>query len=466
MFTDWKSTTFILCSYGFFKEIRPSEPFLTEYLIGNSTGLTASQLYQDVYPIWTYSYLAVLVIVFLFTDLVRYKPVIVFEGFAYILTWVLLLWGHGLATMQFMQVAYGVATSTEVAYFTYIYAQVPAEFYQQVTSFTRTALLLGRFLSGVLAQLLISFDLLDYRGLNYISLAMVSAATLSSFLLPSVKSTIYFHRNQTEDMLPVQLVQEDATQEPSFNIQEKFSKAYNFVKKDFVTSFSNVYILKWSIWWALGMCGNFQVGNYIQPLWEEIKPAHESETSELFNGGVEAATTLVGAGLAFVLGFTKFNWSVLGEGTLAIISVLDAVILYLMATTSDIWTAYVGYLVFRSLYQMMITVASFEIASNITQNSYGLVFGFNTFLALSFQTILTSIVADSVGLALPPRDQFQVYAGFFLTVGLVFLVSSVVGLARGGVARLRVEGMWLGDTREREGQSRSDPPIGSTECPQ
>ena len=71
MFTDWKSTTFILCSYGFFKEIRPSEPFLTEYLIGNSTGLTASQLYQDVYPIWTYSYLAVLVIVFLFTDLVR-----------------------------------------------------------------------------------------------------------------------------------------------------------------------------------------------------------------------------------------------------------------------------------------------------------------------------------------------------------------------------------------------------------
>merc|ERR1719193_1739333 len=131
-----------------------------------------------------------------------------------------------------MQVAYGVATSTEVAYFTYIYAQVPAEFYQQVTSYTRTALLLGRFLSGVLAQLLISLDLLDYRGLNYISLAMVSTATLSSFLLPSVKSTIYFHRNQTEDMLPVQLVQEDGTPEPSLNIQEKFYRAFNFVKED------------------------------------------------------------------------------------------------------------------------------------------------------------------------------------------------------------------------------------------
>ena len=193
--------------------------------------------------------------------LFRYKPVIVFEGFSYILTWVLLLWGHGLSTMQFMQVSYGIATSTEVAYFTYIYAKVSGEFYQQVTSFTRTALLLGRFLSGVLSQLLISLDILDYRGLNYVSLGMVSVATLSSFFLPSVKSSIYFHRNDMEDMLPVRLVEDDTTPGPAVQMKERFSKAFNFVKKDFVSSFSNIYILKWSIWWALGMCGNFQVNS-------------------------------------------------------------------------------------------------------------------------------------------------------------------------------------------------------------
>ena len=48
---------------------------------------------------------------------------------------------------------------------------------------------------------------------------------------------------------------------------------------------------------------------------------------------------------------------VLGEGTVAIISMLDAVVLYTMATTFNIWIAYAGYLVFRSLYQMMISVA-------------------------------------------------------------------------------------------------------------
>ena len=73
---------------------------------------------------WTYSYLAVLVIVFLVTDFAKYKPVIILEGFAYIITWILLLWGHGLIAMQMMQAVYGVATSTEVAYLTYIYAGV------------------------------------------------------------------------------------------------------------------------------------------------------------------------------------------------------------------------------------------------------------------------------------------------------------------------------------------------------
>ena len=49
-----------------------------------------------------------------------------------------------------------------------------------------------------------------------------------------------------------------------------------------------------------------KVGNYIQPLWEEIKPATDSGSPcELQNGSVEAVTTLLGAGLALILGFTK-----------------------------------------------------------------------------------------------------------------------------------------------------------------
>ncbi len=84
----WLLTTGLLCAYGFLKELRPSEPFLTEYLLAsNGPNVTLAQAYGDVYPVWTYSYLAILVPVFLTTDLLRYRPVIVLEGFAYIGTW-------------------------------------------------------------------------------------------------------------------------------------------------------------------------------------------------------------------------------------------------------------------------------------------------------------------------------------------------------------------------------------------
>lgn len=33
MFEDWRRTTLLLGLYGLFKEIRPIEPFLNEYLI-------------------------------------------------------------------------------------------------------------------------------------------------------------------------------------------------------------------------------------------------------------------------------------------------------------------------------------------------------------------------------------------------------------------------------------------------
>merc|ERR1711915_446700 len=105
---------------------------------------------------------------------------------------------------------------------------------------------------------------------------------------------------------------------------------------------------------------------------------------------------------------------------------------------------------------------SFEIARKITRTSYGLVFGFNTFLALGFQTILTSVVADSVGLALPPRDQFRVYAGFFLVVGIVFLVSASVSCARGGLERIKTEGLWI-SAKDQNGTSQPDPLIENAE---
>ena len=44
-------------------------------------------------------------------------------------------------------------------------------------------------------------------------------------------------------------------------------------------------------------------------------------------------------------------------------------------------------------------------AKAIPRDSYGLVFGINTFMALALQTILTTVVASKAGFALSPRPQ-------------------------------------------------------------
>ena len=67
----WVKISMLLCTYGFFREIRPSEPFVSEFLSGEWRNITSEQVIQDVYPWGTYSYLAQLVVVFLITDMLR-----------------------------------------------------------------------------------------------------------------------------------------------------------------------------------------------------------------------------------------------------------------------------------------------------------------------------------------------------------------------------------------------------------
>ena len=109
--------------------------------------------------------------------------------------------------------------------------------------------------------------------------------------------------------------------------------------------------------------------------------------------------------MTFLFGFLHFNWRLVGEPVLVTVAFIDGAILMVMSQSSHAYVAYLGYWAYKAFYHFLIAVASYEIASNIREDSYGLAFGINTFLALAFQTLLTVVVADNVGLALPPRTQ-------------------------------------------------------------
>jgi len=247
---SWLKISLLLCTFGFFREFRPSEPYVTEYLASDYGNLTTDQIYQDVYPFGTYSVLAQLVIVFLITDLVRYKPVIVLSALAGITLFSMLIWTETVGMLQVAQVFFGTFTAAEVAYYTYMYAKVNKEQYQVVTGHTRAAILSGKFLGGLFAQILVSTDSMDYRQLHYLSLATQLISLAVSLFLPSVPRSLYFYAGSEK----ITIADGEVTA-PKFS----FANACRLLWYHLVSSYSNPVVLQWSIWWALATCGQVQV---------------------------------------------------------------------------------------------------------------------------------------------------------------------------------------------------------------
>ncbi|XP_007940372.1 thiamine transporter 2 [Orycteropus afer afer] len=442
---SWIYPTVILCLFGFFSQMRPSEPFLIPYLSGPDKNLTSEEITNEILPIWTYSYLVLLLPVFVLTDFVRYKPVIVLQGISFIVTWLLLLFGQGVMAMQAVEFFYGIVTATEVAYYAYIYSVVSPEHYQKVSGYCRSITLVAYTAASVLAQLLVSVANISYFHLNVISMVCVSMAFLFSLILPMPQKSMFFHATPSKEVQK-SLNTNAAVDVPgcdeekptpeiatvSRNLegsQLNSSKPDNVALRVFVQWFqdlkecySSKRLFYWSLWWALSTAGFNQVLNYVQILWDYKAP---SQNSSIYNGAVEAIATFGGAVAAFAVGYMKVNWNLLGELVLGIFSVVNAGALLLMHYTTNIWVCYTGYLLFKSGYMLLITIAVFQIAVNLSVERYALVFGINTFIALVIQTIVTVIVVDPRGLNLPISVQFLVYGSYFAAIAGIFLMRSV-----------------------------------------
>jgi thiamine transporter 2/3 len=95
----------LLCIFGFLKEVRPSEPFVYDYLIGPWRNVTDDEVLKQVLPVGTYSNMILLVLVFMITDMCRYKPLIVVLGLSGIAIWAMLIWTTSLFMLQVAEVS-------------------------------------------------------------------------------------------------------------------------------------------------------------------------------------------------------------------------------------------------------------------------------------------------------------------------------------------------------------------------
>lgn len=429
----WKFAVICLCIYGFMSSVKPGESFITPYLLSVEKNFTRQQVTNEITPILTYSYMAVLVPTFLLTDFLRYKPILVIQGISQVIIWLILLLGTTLLQMQLMEFFYGITMACRVAYSSYIFSLVTPVLYQRVAGYSRSAVLMGIFTSSVLGQLCLSLGNITFSTLSAISVGFVSLSLLLSFCLPWPKRSMFFNRNQEKsEATKAKMDRMNSTQSGKAS-----SSCVKYRWKDSVflqmllelkhlVKMPNLRL--WSLWWIFNSTGYYLVLFFVHILWNKVYPA--TENKNVYNGGVEAASTLLSAMISFMAGFVKIRWNVWSEFVIALITAFQAGLLLLMGTTDSIWVCYITYVLFRGFYQFLVPIATFQIASSLTKELCALVFGINTFLGTILKTIIILIFVDKRGLGLDVKSQFLVYFIYFTLLTVIYFVCAAFVLIR------------------------------------
>eukprot|EP01138_Halocafeteria_seosinensis_P011168 gb/GECG01011406.1/.p1 GENE.gb/GECG01011406.1/~~gb/GECG01011406.1/.p1 ORF type:complete len:530 (+),score=45.72 gb/GECG01011406.1/:1-1590(+) len=452
----------LIVLYVFLKEFKPSEPYLTDYLVYDR-GFSQEDTYQKIYPVWTYSALAVAAVVALTVDqLPHYKYLVVLEGLAYLLTRVLIIFGRSVVSQQIMQFTYAVATSTEVGYTSYVYLTLSRRRFHFATGCIRAAQLLGTFSSAGLAQVFIAVAYegdhkkVPYMTLNWISFASVSLAVIVALMLPKFadsevwspflqrvldgfrrcaccsratgdkgyievdneegdedefySSAVELTRDGSQTAeAESQLLRSDTAKPLSFmkNIKQKARLALlslkEFLRKPVHQEMAVIY--------SFSLASLYQAQNYSQNFWDSVNGG-----SSTWNGGVTALATLFAAGASYAI--TNFRSGLLlGRKDVTILFTACAGLTLLLPAllhfTGAIWFAYGAWVLFRTFVSAIISISQFRIARGASHRDkrYGTLYGVFSFLGLLVASVLQFIVGKQ-GLHLDVRIQFIVYAIF------------------------------------------------------
>ncbi|KAM9820746.1 reduced folate transporter [Neosynchiropus ocellatus] len=433
----WEFAVIFLCFYGFMTSIRPGESFITPYLLSPERNFTRKQVTNQITPVLTYSYMAVLVPAFLLTDLMRYKPVLIIQGVSQVVIWIILLLGDSLLQMQFMEFFYGITMACRVAYSSYIFSLVSPASYQRVASYSRSSVLLGVFTSSVLGQLCLSLGHISFYTLNAITLGFASFGLLLALCLPWPKRSLFFnkasnkaHAEATEAELHKMTLAEEVG---SKSVAQRAGSCWkDSIIVQMLLELKNVVkkpnLRLWSLWWVFNSTGYYLVLFYVHILWSKVTAS--ADQTIVYNGGVEAASTLLSALTSFAAGFVKIRWNVWSELVIGIITAALTGLLLLMCTSDNIWVCYLTYVLFRGFYQFLVPVATFQIASSLTKELCALVFGINTFFGTVLKSIINLIFSDQRGLALDVRSQFWVFFSYFTLLTVVYLLCAAVVVIR------------------------------------
>lgn len=267
------------------------------------------------------------------------------------------------------------------------------------------------------------YQIFGTRASNYFQVQLINTfyrsaaqilALVWAFFIPRVETSVYFNRDANDGKLPETFT------------KNRITDAFQLIWIHFKSSYKQKTVVLWSFYYAIALCFYIQITAYIQVLWISIDDTQEV----IYNGAVDAILTLLGAGVSLLAGkihmsfLRKHNRTLL---SLIIMSTLQGVFVVLAATSRTLISCYIFYICFGVSYAFAITICATEIAKNLAEDTFGLVFGFNTLIALIVQTSTTLSVV-SYGFKLSPSGQYQVYGYFYIALGAIYLVNLLFNL--------------------------------------
>lgn len=258
-----------------------------------SPSLHTWQVTNVITPVLSYSYMAVLVPIFLLTDYLRYKPVLVLQSLSHISIWLLLVLGTSVLAMQLMEFFYGVTMAARIAYSSYIFSLVAPSRYQRMASYSRSAVLLGVFTSSVLGQLCVTLGSVSFLTLNYVSLGFVSFGLILTLFLERPHRSLFFNRPKGagDEAEPAELDKMVGGDSGGGTRGWQEATLCRMLRE--VGALARQPQLRlWSLWWVFNSAGYYLILYYVQVLWSEIYPT--TDNRRVYNGGVDAASTLLG----------------------------------------------------------------------------------------------------------------------------------------------------------------------------
>lgn len=252
------------------------------------------QVTNEIIPVLPYSHLAMLVPIFLLTDYLRYKPVLVLQCLSFVCVWLLLLLGDSVIHMQLMEVFYSITMAARIAYSSYIFSLVHPSRYQRMASYSRASVLLGVFISSVLGQLLVTVQQITFHTLNCISLGFIVFSLGLSLFLKRPKRSLFFNRSAlVREALPCELDQMHPG--PGQPKPRKLERVLGTCRdsflvrmlSDLVENLRQPQLRLWCLWWVFNSAGYYLITYYVHVLWRKIDPKVN------YNGAVDAASTLL-----------------------------------------------------------------------------------------------------------------------------------------------------------------------------